>query len=190
MRHTAQAVLVGLFGGTGVAAAATVSALLLGTVRDGNGEGLPGVRVQVFLDGFPLASTHSDSLGAYRVVFPWSPEADSSVIAWWTAEESGLVPAVAVLRESAAARRLGLWEAGIPRVAAPAESVHDAVLRTRAAAGRRETGPGAPGATVAPPSGSAPDPAHGPETMPGAVPGSEPGTGIGSGRQPESTPAR
>jgi hypothetical protein len=187
MRHTAQVVLVGLLGGAGVAAAATVSALLLGTVRDGNGDGLPGIRVQVFLDGFPLASARSDSLGAYRVVFPWSAGADSSVVAWWTAEETDLVPAVVVLRESAAARRLGLWDAAIPRIAAPAESVHDAVLRTRVAAGRRNAGPDTSDAAPGP-EGAAPAP--GPETVLDAEPGYEPDTGIGPGRQPESTPAR
>jgi hypothetical protein len=116
--------------------ASAASAILLGTVRNESGHGLPGVRAQVFLDGYPLVSTRSDSLGAYRLVFPWIAAADSTVVVWWTAEETQLVPAVAVLRESRAARRLGLWDVTIPRVAAPAESVHDVVLCSRGTVGR------------------------------------------------------
>jgi hypothetical protein len=136
------------------------SGVLLGTVRDDNGDGLPGVRAQVFLDGYPLVSTRSDSLGAYRLVFPWIATADSTVVVWWTAEETELVPAVAVLRESTAAHRLGLWDATMPRVAAPAESVHDPVLCTRGGAGRRSAAE---------------------DTT---------GSGIGPGNQPESVPAK
>jgi hypothetical protein len=116
--------------------ASAASAILAGTVRNESGHGLPGVRAQAFLDGYPLVSTRSDSLGAYRLVFPWIASADSTVVVWWTAEETQLVPAVAVLRESRAARRLGLWDATIPRVAAPAESVHDLVLCSRGTVGR------------------------------------------------------
>jgi hypothetical protein len=137
MRCPAWVVLAGLAllgAGPGGASAAAV---LLGTVRDENGDGLPGVRAQVFLDGYPLVSTRSDSLGAYRLVFPWVVAADSTVVVWWTAEETNLVPAVAMLRESTAAQRLGLWDTTIQRVAAPAESVHDPVLCTRGRAGRR-----------------------------------------------------
>jgi hypothetical protein len=138
MRFAAWAILAGLaLLGAGSGKTAAGSAVLRGTVRDGNGDRLPGVRVQVFLNGYPLASTHSDSLGAYRMVFPWIGAADSTVVAWWTAEERSLIPAVAMLRESRAARRLGLWDITIPRVAAPAESVHDPVLCSRDTAGRR-----------------------------------------------------
>jgi hypothetical protein len=176
MRHAALAVLAGLVLGTGARGAEGGSAVLLGTVRDDKHVGLPGVRVQVFLDGYPLAAARSDSLGAYRVVFPWFPGADSTVLAWWTAEEGGLVPEVAVLRESAAARRLGFWGPSIPRIAAPAESLHDAVLHTRAAAARRDAGPDT---TV-----SVPDP----EVVP--APGTDGQPKVGSGATPASGSGR
>jgi hypothetical protein len=130
--------------------ASAASAILVGTVRNESGHGLPGVRAQVFLDGYPLVSTRSDSLGAYRLVFPWIAAADSTVVVWWTAEETPLVPAAAVLRESRAARRLGLWDATIPRVAAPAESVHDLVLRSRGTVGRPPAVADTAGSGVAP----------------------------------------
>jgi hypothetical protein len=129
MRNAAWAFLAGLaLLGAWPAGAAAESAVLRGTVRNGKGDRLPGVRVQVFLDGFPLASARSDSLGSYRMVFPWAEAADSTVVACWTAEESSLIPAVAMLRESTAARRMGLWDAAIPRIAAPVESVYDPIL--------------------------------------------------------------
>ncbi len=161
MQCPAWAFLAGLaLLGAGPGRAPAASAILLGTVRDENGDGLPGVRAQVFLDGYPLVSTRSDSLGAYRLVFPWIATADSTVVVWWTAEETKLVPAVAMLRESTAAQRLGLWDATIPRVAAPAESLYDPVLHTRGRVGRR---PAAADTT---------------------------GSGIDPGNQPESAPAK
>ncbi len=138
MKNAAWALIAGLtLLGSGPAGATTEPAVLRGTVRDGRGDRLPGVRVQLFLDGYPLATSRSDSLGDYRLEFPWAVAADSTVIAWWTAEETDLVPAVAILRESRAAQRLGLWDTTIPRVAAPAESLHDPVLWRRGEAGRR-----------------------------------------------------
>lgn len=166
MRYPAWAFLAGLallgagpdLLGAGLGKA--VAAVLLGTVRDENGDGLPGVRAQVFLDGYPLVSTRSDSLGTYRLVFPWVVAADSTVVAWWTAEETRLVPAVAMLRESTAAQRSGLWDATIPRISAPAESVYDPVLYARGRAGRPSTAA---------------------DTT---------GSGIGSGDRPENAPAK
>lgn len=190
MRRAVLAVLGMLVFGTGAWGAEGGSAVLLGTVRDENHGGLSGIQVQVFLDGFPLASTRSDSLGSYRLAFPWIPGADSTVLATWMAETGGLVPAAAVLRESATAKRLGLWGTTIPRVAAPAESVHDVVLRTRAAAGRRDA---ASDTTVSAP-GSEADPAPrtegGSETGSGLGPKKEPGTGIDPANSPGSTRAR
>lgn len=152
MRCPVWAFLIGLaLLGAGPGKAPAASAVLLGTVRDENGGGLSGVRAQVFLDGYPLVSTRSDSLGAYRLVFPWVLTADSTVVAWWTAEGSELVPAVAMLRESAASQRLGLWDASIPRVAAPAESVHDLVLYARGRAGRRTAETDTTGSDAGPP---------------------------------------
>jgi hypothetical protein len=84
------------------------------------------------------------------LVFPWIITADSTVVVWWTAEETKLVPAVAVLRESRAARRLGLWDVAIPRVAAPAESVHDPVLCSRGTVGRRSAVADTTGSDVGP----------------------------------------
>ena len=151
MKSAAWAFLAGLaLWGAGPAGAMTEPAVLRGTVRDGRGDRLPGVRVQLFLDGYPLAATRSDSLGGYRLVFPWEAAADSTVIAWWTAEESDLIPAVAILRESRAALRLGLWDETFPRVAAPAESVHDPVLWRRGEAARRTAADDTTGSSVEP----------------------------------------
>jgi hypothetical protein len=156
MRCPAWAFLAGLaLLGAGPGKALAASAVLFGTVRDENGDGLPGVRAQVLLDGYPLVSTRSDSLGAYRLVFPWIATVDSTVVVWWTAEETELVPAVAMLRESKAAQRLGLWDATIPRVAAPAESVYDPVLCTRGRAGRRSAAADTTGSAAGP--GSRPE---------------------------------
>ena len=146
--------------GAGPGEAPAASAVLLGTVRDEDGNGLSGVRAQIFLDGYPLVSTRSDSVGAYRLEFPWTVAADSTVVVWWTAEGARPAPAVAVLRESTTARRLGLWETAIPRVAAPAESVYDPVLYIRGRADRR------------------------------AVAADTTGSGNGPGDQPESAPTR
>ena len=151
MRCPAWAVLAGLtLLGAGPGKATAASAVLVGTVRDENGDRLPRVRAQAFLDGYPLVSARADSLGSYRLVFPWIVAADSTMVVWWTAEDTKLVPAVAVLRESAAAQRLGLWDVTIPRVAAPAESVHDPVLYTRGRAGRRSTAADTTGTKVGP----------------------------------------
>lgn len=159
MRCPAWACLAGLaLLGAGPGKAPASSAVLVGRVRDDNGGGLSGVRAQIFLDGYPLASTRSDSLGAYRLVFPWIATADSTVVAWWTAEETDLVPAVAVLLESTAARQLRLWDATIPRISAPAESVHNPVLGTRFGARRRTS----PQDTT----GSGVDPGIGPQNAP------------------------
>jgi hypothetical protein len=152
MRCLAWVFLAGpaLLGAGPEMAPAPASAVLLGTVRNESGQGLPGVRAQAFLDGYPLVSTRTDSVGAYRLVFPWIVTADSTVVVWWTAEETKLVPAVAVLRESRAARRLGLWDVAIPRVAAPAESVHDPVLCSRSRVERQSAVADTTGSDVRP----------------------------------------
>jgi hypothetical protein len=183
MRHAAGAVLT-YWAMLATVAPATVvkSAVLAGTVRDGKGNVVSGVRVQLFLDGFPSEAARSDSLGGYRLEFGWPATADSTVTVWWTANQDWLVPAVAVLRESATARRMGLWEATIPRIAAPAESVHDVVLRSVS-----EPSPPTP-VPVAPHPGPAADAMPIPE--PASATDSENPPAGGTGDRGESRPAR
>jgi len=105
-----------------------MEAHLEGRVADAAAEPLAGVRVKAFADGLLRADAVSDSSGRYALTFPVEVDADPSVIVWWLPEATGLVPELLVLRESAAARRLSLWSACLPRLELGPRLVYDVTL--------------------------------------------------------------
>jgi hypothetical protein len=90
--------------------------VLSGIVTDQDGSGMQGVAVQVFVEGITCAATQTDSVGSYALEFSIDPEADETVAVWWVAPRADLVPELALVRESASDRELGLWGPCVPRI--------------------------------------------------------------------------
>jgi len=108
-------------GGPAGAPLAEVRVELSGTVRQGRSDGdslVAGAQVKGFVDGFLVATGVSDARGEYTLSIGWSEAADPTVAVWWISPDPAHVPEIALLRESARARELGLWSPCLPRLAA------------------------------------------------------------------------
>jgi hypothetical protein len=90
--------------------------VLTGEVTDRDGLALMGVSVQLFVEGIVVATTRTDTEGAYKLEFSIDPEADETVAVWWVASGSELVPELALIRESSSDRKQGLWGPCVPRI--------------------------------------------------------------------------
>lgn len=101
---------------------------LRGTARDETGAPLPDLEIKTFVDGFRQATGASRNDGAYSVVVSFDEESDPTVVVWWIPREAGRVPELAILRESARARILGIWSPCIPRLESGPEPVFDVVI--------------------------------------------------------------
>ena len=102
--------------------------ILRGVARDEAGAPLADLEIKVFVDGFRQTSAVSGDDGAYSLALSFDAEADPTVVVWWIPREAGRVPELAILRESARARALGIWSPCIPRLQAETEPVYDVVV--------------------------------------------------------------
>lgn len=86
-----------------------------GAVADADGLGIGGVQIKVFVDGFLKGGAVSGADGSYETSFHYEEFGDQTVVAWFV-PQAGFVPEIVVLRESAAAKSLGLWNPCLDRV--------------------------------------------------------------------------
>lgn len=90
--------------------------VLQGVVRDPLEQGIEGVDVRLFVGGQQEARTRSGADGSYRLEFAFDPSADATALVWWISPRSDLVSDLAILRESARDRALGIWNPCLPRI--------------------------------------------------------------------------
>jgi hypothetical protein len=101
---------------------------LSGTVGDRNGTPLPGASVRVYRAGRPTVSARTDPEGGYRLEFSIDPDEDETVLVWWVSPRTDLVSDLALVRESARDRDLGLWGPCVPRIGAIREQTRSVRL--------------------------------------------------------------
>ena len=86
-----------------------------GTVLDVSDRPVPGVQVQLFVDGQVAGSGTTDGNGFYDIRVPYDSNADATVILWYVAPERLLMPKEIVLKESKASAAAGLISRCVPR---------------------------------------------------------------------------
>jgi hypothetical protein len=104
---------------------------LTGQISDEDGAPLSGVEVQVFVGGLLAARGRSGEDGGYEVGFSFEQSNDPTVVVWWVPKSEDQVVEMAVVRESARARALGLWSPCLPRLGEAHDLHHDLTLRRR-----------------------------------------------------------
>ncbi|MCK4412579.1 MAG: carboxypeptidase regulatory-like domain-containing protein [Candidatus Eisenbacteria sp.] len=103
-------------------------ATLSGMVTDGSGAPLSGVAVKVFEEGFMLEEVATGADGSYRLRFPYLPDIDWTIVAWYVPPSDDLVPEILILRESLRSKSLDLWSTCLPRGELKAQMHYDATL--------------------------------------------------------------
>ena len=86
-----------------------------GTVLDVSDRAIPGVQVQLFVDGQVVGSGTTDGSGFYDIRVPYDSNADATVLLWYVAPERLLMPKEIVLKESKASAAAGLISRCVPR---------------------------------------------------------------------------
>lgn len=86
-----------------------------GTVLDVSDRPIPGVQVQLFVDGQVAGSGTTDGAGFYDIRVPYDSNADATVLLWYVAPERLLMPKEIVLKESKASAAAGLISRCVPR---------------------------------------------------------------------------
>lgn len=104
------------------------TATLSGTVTDAGGAPLSDVAVKVFEEGFLLEETTSAADGTYQLQFPYLPDIDWTIVAWYVPPSEELVPEILILRESLRSKSLDLWSTCLPRLELKAQMQYDATL--------------------------------------------------------------
>ena len=102
--------------GQGTEAPGRVQGVLTGTVTDASGQGIGGVEVKIFEEGFILSETTTAADGSYRLVYQYLPDIDWSIIAWFVPPEGELIPEIVILRESLKSKDMELWSSCLPRI--------------------------------------------------------------------------
>jgi len=115
-------------GATGSAALQRSTGVLSGTVADGSGNALAGVKVKVFEEGFLLTEGESGADGGYRLEIPYVPDIDWTLMVWYVPPTGELIPEILILRESLRSKELELWSPCLPRLELTARMSFDAVL--------------------------------------------------------------
>jgi hypothetical protein len=86
-----------------------------GTVLDVSDRPIPGVQVQLFVDGQVAGGATTDGSGFYDIRAPYQSSADATVLLWYVAPERSLMPKEIVLKESKASVAAGLISRCVPR---------------------------------------------------------------------------
>ena len=92
------------------------------------GNPLADVAVKVFEEGFLLEEARTGADGSYVLRFPYLPDIDWTIVAWYVPPEPGLVPEILILRESLRSKSLDLWSTCLPRVDLKNQMHYDAKL--------------------------------------------------------------
>jgi len=104
------------------------TASLSGRVTDLADQPLAGVAVKVFEEGILVAEVQTEADGTYLMRFPYLPDIDWTVVAWYVPAVPELVPEILVLRESLRSKSVDLWSTCLPRVDLRGEMHYDAKL--------------------------------------------------------------
>ncbi len=89
---------------------------LEGRVIDASDSAVAGVDIRLFVGGRETARSLSGDDGSYRLTFDYELGTDETALVWWITPRSDLVSEMAILRESARDRALGLWSPCVPRI--------------------------------------------------------------------------
>ncbi len=114
----AMALVTGGAGGQGATPEGLTRArgVLTGKVTDSSGQGLAGVKVKLFEEGFLLTETTSQAGGSYSLDVDYLPDIDWTVLVWFVPEQPDLIPEILILRESLKSKDLELWSPCLPRM--------------------------------------------------------------------------
>jgi hypothetical protein len=122
--------LVLLLGLTTMAhAQSMVDGSLTGTVTDPEGVGQGGVQVKVFVDGFVRGSAVTGGTGQYDLTYRYDQLGDQTIVVWFL-PQAGYVPEILVLRESTAAKQMGIWSPCLSRLTIAPSLQHDVTVYT------------------------------------------------------------
>jgi hypothetical protein len=90
--------------------------VVAGEVIGSDRKPIGGVMVKLFADGRLIEIAHTTASGSYEMKLPLSIEKDETVVMWFMASTDDLLPQCVLLKESAAARRAGLFSKCTPEV--------------------------------------------------------------------------
>jgi hypothetical protein len=110
---------------------------LSGMVGDESGSPMPGAAVRIYQGGRPAGAALADRDGNYRLEFAIDPALDETVLVWWVSPRTDLISEIAIVRESARDRALGIWGPCVSRIGALRERVRSVRLLGPVALRRR-----------------------------------------------------
>ncbi len=110
---------------------------LSGMVGDESGSPMPGAAVRIYQGGRLAGAALADRDGNYRLEFAIDPALDETVLVWWVSPRTDLISEIAIVRESARDRALGIWGPCVSRIGALREQVRSVRLLGPVALRRR-----------------------------------------------------
>jgi hypothetical protein len=107
-----------------------VPGTMTGTVVDTGGQGIAGVMVKIFEEGFRVEETETGGDGSYALEFAYLPDIDWTIMVWFVPPGEVLIPEIVILRESLKSKELELWSPCLPRIELGSRVKYDVTLFT------------------------------------------------------------